>query len=97
MNKKGKHEKSNKIDLSSRRNIKIIESESSHIFNKDIYELENILAQRSKWMEKFYMTFIDQSIKDTSKISDNEFDEIMKDLLKWHKILKNMIKLNNSN
>lgn len=48
MNKKGKHEKSNKIDLSSRRNIKIIESESSHIFNKDIYELENILAQRSK-------------------------------------------------
>lgn len=33
-------------------------------------------------MEKFYMTFIDQSIKDTSKISDNEFDEIMKDLLK---------------
>lgn len=97
MNKKGKHKKSNKIDLSSRRNIKIIESESSHIFNKDIYELENILAQRSKWMEKFYMTFIDQSIKDTSKISDNEFDEIMKDLLKWHKILKNMIKLNNSN
>lgn len=92
MNKKKKKEKSSTvIDLTSRKNIRIIQAEPTHISDDEIMELEKRLAVRSKEMDEFYNYILEQSKKEKSKITDDEFNSIMKELIKRHKVLKCLI------
>ena len=90
---KYKNRKSARVDLSSRKNIKIIESEKKPISDDEIKKFEDQLKLISKQVEEFNTYLIEQEIKVKPKISDEEFESIMKNILKQHKILKSMMKI----
>lgn len=91
---KKKYQKKNPvmIDLSERKNLKIIEAEKSNISDDDIEEFKKQLEIRSKAADEFCEYYINKQLEANTKISEEEFNSTMKELLKQHKILKYLIK-----
>lgn len=90
--RKYKKEKAVMIDLSDRRNIKIIESEKVIITDEEIEAFRKQIDDKAKEIEDFNNYIIEREVASKKKISDKEFNDTMKELLKQHKILKHMLK-----
>lgn len=80
-----------KVDLTDRKNINIIESQKTKISDEDIKILEKQLKDDFEQAEEFYNIFVQKELMKEQTIPDDVFGEIMKDLLKQHKIIKDMI------
>lgn len=80
------------IDLSERKNLKIIEAEKSNISDDDIEAFKKQLEIRSKAADELCEYYINKQLEANTKISEEKFNSTMKELLKQHKILKYLIK-----
>lgn len=92
MKKKYKKEKAVMIDLSDRKNIKIIEAEKTIIVDDEVERLREQIRSREKEAEEFRKYFIQKELETKRRISDEEFNDQMSDLLKQNKILKYLLK-----
>ena len=98
MRKKYKKEKVIMIDLSDRKNIKIIEAEKNSIINDDEVEIfKQQIRSREKEAEDFYEYIIQKELETKKRISDEEFEQKMKDIAKQHKILKYLLARKDTN
>lgn len=79
------------VDLSQKKDLKIIKAEKSTISDEHIKELEDNIESRFLQFEEFNQYIIEQDLKNKPQISDKEFNSIMKDILKKHKILKSLL------
>lgn len=80
------------IDLSDRKNIKIIEAEKTSIINDDEVEIfKQQIRSREKEAEDFYKYIIQKELETKKRISDEEFEKKMKDITKQQKILKYLL------
>ena len=89
---KYKKQKAVIVDLSNRKNIKIVKSEKESISDEEIELFENQLKSLSEQAEEFHKYVIEQELKANSKITEEEFNATMKALMKQHKILKSLLK-----
>lgn len=94
--RKYRKEKAIMIDLTDRKNIKIIQSEKTTISDSEIEFFREQIDKRSKKTEEFCNYIIEKELKTKQKISDEEFDNTMKNLLKQHKILKSLLEKNDT-
>lgn len=92
MKKKYKKEKAIMIDLSDRKNIRIIESEKTIITDDEIENFRRQVDIKTREIEDFNNYIIEKEVASKRKISDEEFQKAMKDLLKQHKMLKYLLK-----
>ena len=98
MRKKYKKEKVIMIDLSDRKNIKIIEAEKTSIINDDEVEIfKQQIRSQEKEAEDFYEYIIQKELETKKRISDEEFEKKMKDIAKQHKILKYLLARKDTN
>lgn len=98
MGKKYKKEKVVMIDLSDKKNIKIIKAEKASIVNDDEVEIfKQQIRSREKEAEDFYKYIIQKELETKKRISDEEFAKQMKDIKKQHKILKYLIENKDTN
>lgn len=88
MSRRYKKEKVVMIDLDDRKYIKIIQSEKTTISDHETKLLREQLECRSKEAEDFCRYIVKKDLENQRKISDEEFNNTMKKLLKQHKILK---------
>lgn len=79
------------IDLTDRKNIRIIESESIIYSDDDIETFRQQVEDKTKAIEDFNDYIIKKESESKRHISDEEFQKTMKDLLKQHKILKYLL------
>lgn len=91
MRKKYNKEKITMIDLSDRKNIKIIEAKKTSIIDEDVEKLKEQIRSREKEAEDFYRYIIQKELESKKRISDEEFKKQMKDIKKQHKIFKYLI------
>ena len=92
MSKKYRREKVIMVDLSDRENINIIQSDKTRISDYDTEIFRQELNKRAQEAEEFHKYIIEKELEANRKISDEEFDNIMKNLLKQNKILKYLLK-----
>lgn len=92
MSKKYRREKIIKIDLNDRENINIIQSDKTIISDYDTEIFRQELNKRTEEAEEFHRYIIEKELESNRKISDEELDTIMKNLLKQNKILKYLLK-----
>lgn len=92
MKKRYKKEKAIMIDLSDRKNIQIIESERVIITDDEIEDFRKQVDIKAREIEDFNNYIIKKEVASKRKVSDDEFNKAMKDLLKQHKLLKSMLK-----
>lgn len=92
MKRKYKKEKAIKIDLSDRKNIRIIEAEKIVYSDDDIEVFRQQVNDKTKEIEDFNNYIIKKEMELKKSVSDEEFDNAMKDFLKQHKILKYLLK-----
>ncbi len=97
MRKKYKREKITMIDLSDRKNIKIIEAKKTSIIDEEVEIFKAQIRSREKEAEDFYKYIIQKELESKKRISDEEFKKQMKDFKKQHKILKYLIDTNDTN
>ncbi len=90
--RKYKKEKSIMIDLNDRKNIKIIESEKITVSDYDVEVFRQLVDNKTKEIEDFNNYVIAKGIESKKSVSSEEFENIMKDLLKQHTILKCILK-----
>lgn len=91
MKRKYKREKGIMVDLSDRKNIRIIESEKVTYSDEDIEIFRQQVNDKTKEIEDFNNYVIKKEIGLKRHISDEEFQKAMKDLLKQHKTLKYLL------
>lgn len=91
MKRKYKREKGIMVDLSDRKNIRIIESEKVTYSDEDIEIFRQQVNDKTKEIEDFNNYVIKKEIGSKRHISDEEFQKAMKDLLKQHKTLKYLL------
>lgn len=91
MKRKYKREKAIMVDLSDRKNIRIIESEKVAYSDDDIEIFRQQVNDKTKEIENFNNYVIKKEIESKRHISDEEFQKAMKDLLKQHKMLKYLL------
>ena len=89
MKKRYKKEKAIMIDLSDRKNIRIIESEKTIITDDENFRRQVDIKTRE--IEDFNNYIIEKEVASKRKVSDEEFQKAMKDLLKQHKMLKYLL------
>lgn len=92
MKKRYKKEKAIMIDLSDRKNIRIIESERTIITDDEIEDFRRQVDIKAREIEDFNNYIIKKEVASKRKVSDEEFNKAMKELLKQHKLLKSMLK-----
>lgn len=92
MKKRYKKEKAIMIDLSDRKNIRIIESERTIITDDEIEDFRKQVDIKTREIEDFNNYIIEKEVASKRKISDEEFNKAMKELLRQHKLLKSMLK-----
>lgn len=97
MRKKYKKEKVVMIDLSDRKNIKIIEAEKTSIADDDVENFREQIRSREKEAEDFYKYIIQKELETKKRISDEEFNKKMKDIKKQQKLLKYLIEKKDTN
>lgn len=91
MKKRYKKEKAIMIDLSDRKNIRIIESEKTIITDDEIENFRKQVDIKTREIEDFNNYIIEKEVASKRKVSDEEFQKAMKDLLKQHKMLKYLL------
>jgi hypothetical protein len=91
MKRKYKKEKAIMVDLSNRKNIRIIESEKISYSDEDVEFFRQQVEDKTKAIEDFNDYIIKKGIESKRHISDDEFQKAMKDLLKQHKMLKYLL------
>lgn len=91
MKKRYKKEKAIMIDLSDRKNIRIIESEKIIITDDEIENFRRQVDIKTREIEDFNNYIIEREVASKRKVSDEEFQKAMKDLLKQHKMLKYLL------
>lgn len=92
MRKKIKKEEKILIDLSDRKNIKIIHSVKKQISEKEIQDFEKKLSDRYNNYNEFTEFCIQKNMeKNHGKITQQSFNEAMKSMLEQNTFLKNMI------
>ena len=91
MKKRYKKEKAIMIDLSDRKNIRIIESERTIITDDEIEDFRRQVDIKAREIEDFNNYIIEKEVASRRKVSDEEFNKAMKDLLKQHKMLKYLL------
>lgn len=91
MKKRYKKEKAIMIDLSDRKNIRIIESEKTIITDDEIENFRRQVDIKTREIEDFNNYIIEKEVASKRKVSDEEFQKAMKDLLKQHKMLKYLL------
>ena len=96
MRKKYRKEKVVMIDLSDRKNIKIIETEKTSIIDDEEILREQIRS-KEKEAEDFYKYIIQKELETKKRISDEEFEKKMKDITKQQKILKYLLAKKDTN
>lgn len=79
------------VDLSDRKNIRIIESEKITYSDEDIEIFRQQVNDKTKEIEDFNNYVIKKEIGSKRHISDEEFQKAMKDLLKQHRTLKYLL------
>lgn len=92
MKKRYKKEKAIMIDLSDRKNIRIIESERTIITDDEIEDFRRQVDIKAREIEDFNNYIIEKEVASRRKVSDEEFNKAMKELLGQHKLLKSMLK-----
>lgn len=92
MKKRYKKEKAIMIDLSDRKNIRIIESERTIITDDEIENFRRQVDIKAREIEDFNNYIIEKEVASKRKVSDEEFNKAMKELLRQHKLLKSMLK-----
>lgn len=92
MKKRYKKEKAIMIDLSDRKNIQIIESERTIITDDEIEDFRKQVDIKTREIEDFNNYIIKKEVASKKKVSDEEFNKAMKELLRQHKLLKSMLK-----
>lgn len=92
MKKRYKKEKAIMIDLSDRKNIRIIESERTIITDDEIEDFRRQVDIKAREIEDFNNYIIEKEVASKRKVSDEEFNKAMKELLRQHKLLKSMLK-----
>lgn len=97
MRKKYKKEKVVMIDLSDRKNIKIIEAEKTSIVDDEVEMFREQIRSREKEAEDFYNYIIQKELETKKRISDEEFEQKMKDITKQQKILKYLLAKKDTN
>lgn len=97
MRKKYRKEKVVMIDLSDRKNIKIIEAEKTSIIDDEVEIFKEQIRSREKEAEDFYKYIIQKDLESKKRISDEEFAKQMKDIKKQQKILKYLIERKDTN
>ncbi len=97
MNRKYKKEKVVMVDLTDRKNIKIIEAEKTTMSDHDAETLRAQLNSRVKAAEEFQKYFIQKELGRKRNISDEEFKKKMKETIKQQKILKYLIENKDTN
>ena len=80
------------IDLSDRKNIQIIESERTIITDDEIEDFRKQVDIKTREIEDFNNYIIKKEVASKKKVSDEEFNKAMKELLRQHKLLKSMLK-----
>lgn len=89
--RKYKKEKAIMIDLSDRKNITIIESKKITVSDYDVEILKKQIETRTKAIKDFNNYIIEKEIASKKTISDEEFNNTMKELMKQHKMLRYML------
>ena len=79
------------IDLSDRKNIRIIEAEKITYSDDDVEVFRQQVNDKTKEIEDFNNYIIKKGIESKKSISDEEFESTMKAFLKQHKILKYLL------
>lgn len=97
MRKKHKKEKVVMIDLSDRKNIKIIEAEKTSIVDDEVEMFKKQIRSKEKEAEDFYKYIIQKELNTKKRISDEEFEQKMKDITKQQKILKYLLAKKDTN
>lgn len=90
--KRYKKKKTTMIDLSDRKNIRIVTSEEFSVSDSYIEFLKEQIENRTKKYEDFNDYVIKKEIESKRHISDEEFSNTMNELIKQHKLLKCMLK-----
>lgn len=90
--KRYKKKKTTMIDLSDRKNIRIVTSEEFSVSDSYIEFLKKQIENRTKKYEDFNDYVIKKEIESKRHISDEEFSNTMNELIKQHKLLKCMLK-----
>lgn len=90
--KRYKKKKTTMIDLSDRKNIRIVTSEEFSVSDSYIEFLKKQIENRTKKYEDFNNYVIKKEIESKRHISDEEFSNTMNELIKQHKLLKCMLK-----
>lgn len=85
------------IDLSDRKNIKIIEAEKTSIVDDEVEMFKKQIRSKEKEAEDFYKYIIQKELKTKKRISDEEFEQKMKDITKQQKILKYLLAKKDTN
>lgn len=97
MRKKYRKEKVIMIDLSDRKNIKIIEAAKTSIVDDEVEMFREQIRSREKEAEDFYKYIIQKELDTKKRISDEEFEQKMKDITKQQKILKYLLEKKDTN
>lgn len=79
------------IDLSDRKNIKIIEAEKTSIIDDEVEMFKEQIRSKENEAEDFYKYIIQKELDAKKRISDEEFEQKMKDITKQQKILKYLL------
>lgn len=97
MRKKYRKEKVVMIDLSDRKNIKIIEAEKTSIIDDEVEIFREQIRSKEKEAEDFYKYIIQKELETKKRISDEEFKNKMKDITKQQKMLKYLLARKDTN
>lgn len=91
MKRKYKKEKTIMIDLSDRKNIRIIESEKNVYSDDDVEFFRQQVEAKTRAIEDFNNYIIKKEVASKRHISDEELKKAMNELLKQHKVLKYLL------
>ncbi len=86
-----KYKKKNNIDLKSRANIKIITANDKIVSDNEIELFRKQLNARSQITEDFCKYYIEKQLENQTELSQEELNNILRNLKKQHKILKSIL------
>ena len=91
MGNKYKKNQMKSIDLHERKNLKIISSEKQGVSDRDVELFKERMQLYSQNANEFCEYLVKKRLEDEQEISKNEFDIMMKEIKKQHKILKYLL------
>lgn len=81
------------IDLSDRKNIKIVQSKKSTVTDKDIVEFEEKLNARYNDLHDFTQNCLKKNLeKNRKSLSEEKYEDAVESMLKQNKLLMDMLK-----